>query len=36
VVAVSHDRDFVADAFERVVVLDAGRVIADGSAAALR
>ena len=36
VVAVSHDRDFIADAFERVVVLDAGRVIADGSAAALR
>jgi energy-coupling factor transport system ATP-binding protein len=36
VVAVSHDRSFIADAFERVVVLDAGRVIADGSAAALR
>lgn len=36
VVAVSHDRGFIADAFERVVVLDAGRVIADGSAAALR
>jgi energy-coupling factor transporter ATP-binding protein EcfA2 len=36
VVAISHDRGFIADAFERVVVLDAGRVIADGSAAALR
>ena len=36
VVAVSHDRAFIADAFERVVVLDAGRVIADGSTAALR
>jgi energy-coupling factor transport system ATP-binding protein len=36
VVAVSHDRNFIADAFERVVVLDAGRVIADGSSAALR
>ena len=36
VIAVSHDRGFIADAFERVVVLDAGRVIADGSAAALR
>jgi energy-coupling factor transport system ATP-binding protein len=36
VVAVSHDRDFIADAFERVIVLDAGRVIADGSAAVLR
>jgi energy-coupling factor transport system ATP-binding protein len=36
VVAVSHDRDFIADAFERVVVLDAGRVIADGAAAVLR
>ena len=36
VVAVSHDRDFIADAFQRVVVLDAGRVVADGSTAALR
>jgi energy-coupling factor transport system ATP-binding protein len=36
VVAISHDRDFIADAFERVVVLDAGRVIADGAAAVLR
>jgi energy-coupling factor transport system ATP-binding protein len=36
VVAVSHDREFIADAFERVVVLDAGRVIADGSTAVLR
>jgi len=36
VVAISHDRGFIADAFERVVVLDAGRVLADGSAAALR
>ena len=36
VVAISHDRKFIAEAFERVVVLDAGRVIADGSAAVLR
>jgi energy-coupling factor transporter ATP-binding protein EcfA2 len=36
VVAVSHDRGFIAGAFERVVVLDAGRIVADGSAAALR
>jgi energy-coupling factor transport system ATP-binding protein len=36
VVAVTHDRDFIAEAFERVVVLDAGRIVADGSAAALR
>ena len=36
VVAISHDGAFIADSFERVVVLDAGRVIADGSAAALR
>lgn len=35
-VAISHDRGFIADAFERVVVLDEGRVIADGSTAALR
>ena len=36
VVAVSHDRTFIADAFQRVVVLEEGRVIADGSAAILR
>jgi energy-coupling factor transport system ATP-binding protein len=36
VVTLSHDRGFIADAFERIVVLDAGRVIADGSADALR
>ena len=36
VVAVSHDRGFIADAFERVVVLDAGRTVADGSATVLR
>lgn len=36
VVAISHDRAFIADAFERVVVLDAGRIVADGSSAALR
>ena len=36
VVAVSHDRSFIADAFERVVVLDAGRVVASGSAKVLR
>jgi energy-coupling factor transport system ATP-binding protein len=30
IIAVSHDMDFVADAFERVVVLRAGRVILDG------
>ena len=36
VVTVSHDRTFIADAFDRVVVLDEGRVIADGSTAALR
>lgn len=36
VVTISHDRSFIADAFERVVVLDAGQVIADGSAATLR
>ena len=36
VVTISHDRSFIADAFERVIVLDAGRVIADGSTAVLR
>jgi energy-coupling factor transport system ATP-binding protein len=36
VVAVSHDRAFIADAFARVVVLEAGRIVADGSAAVLR
>ena len=30
VVAVSHDARFMAESFERVVVLEAGRVIADG------
>jgi energy-coupling factor transporter ATP-binding protein EcfA2 len=35
VVAVSHDRPFVTESFERVVVLDAGRVVADGSPAEL-
>lgn len=30
VVAISHDARFVADAFERVVRLEAGRVVADG------
>jgi energy-coupling factor transporter ATP-binding protein EcfA2 len=30
VVAITHDRRFIADSFPRVVVLDAGRVIADG------
>jgi energy-coupling factor transporter ATP-binding protein EcfA2 len=33
VVAISHDARFVADAFERVIRLDNGRVIDDGSAA---
>jgi energy-coupling factor transport system ATP-binding protein len=36
VVAISHDRSFIADVLDRVVVLDAGRVVADGSSAALR
>jgi energy-coupling factor transporter ATP-binding protein EcfA2 len=36
VVAVTHDRRFIATAFERVIVMDAGRVVADGSADALR
>ena len=36
VVTISHDRDFIAESFDRVVVMDAGRVVADGSAAALR
>ena len=31
VVAISHDMQFVAEAFERVVVMRAGRVILDGS-----
>jgi energy-coupling factor transport system ATP-binding protein len=30
VIAISHDMGFVAEAFERVVVLRAGRVVADG------
>ncbi|HEX2194719.1 MAG TPA: ATP-binding cassette domain-containing protein [Candidatus Limnocylindria bacterium] len=30
VIAISHDMEFVADAFERVVVMRAGRVIDDG------
>jgi energy-coupling factor transport system ATP-binding protein len=34
VVAVSHDARFVASSFERVVRLDAGRVVADGPASA--
>jgi energy-coupling factor transport system ATP-binding protein len=33
VIAISHDMEFVAQAFERVVVLRAGRVILDGSPA---
>jgi energy-coupling factor transport system ATP-binding protein len=32
VVAISHDARFIADAFERVVHLEAGRVVADGPA----
>ena len=35
VVAISHDRRFITESFERVVVLDAGRVVADGSPAEL-
>jgi energy-coupling factor transport system ATP-binding protein len=35
VIAVSHDMDFVAGAFDRVVVLRAGRVILDGPPAAV-
>jgi len=31
VVAISHDMRFVADSFERIVLLDAGRVILDGA-----
>jgi energy-coupling factor transporter ATP-binding protein EcfA2 len=31
VVAITHDRRFVEDSFARVVVLEAGRVIADGA-----
>ncbi len=33
VIAISHDMRFVAETFERVVLLDAGRVIIDGSPA---
>jgi energy-coupling factor transport system ATP-binding protein len=36
VVAISHDARFVADAFERVIRLDRGRVIEDGPAASGR
>ena len=35
VVAISHDRRFITESFERVVVLEAGRVVADGSPANL-
>jgi energy-coupling factor transport system ATP-binding protein len=35
VVVVSHDRRFITESFERVVVLEAGRVVADGSPAAV-
>jgi ABC-2 type transport system ATP-binding protein len=35
VVAISHDRRFITESFERVVVLDAGRVVADGTPAEL-
>jgi energy-coupling factor transport system ATP-binding protein len=35
VVTISHDRRFIAESFERVVVLAAGRVVADGSPAEL-
>ena len=35
VVAISHDMRFVADAFERVVVMRAGRVLLDGTPAAV-
>jgi energy-coupling factor transport system ATP-binding protein len=34
-VAISHDMRFVAEAFDRIVVLRAGRVIADGTPAAV-
>src|SRR5690606_37070433 len=33
VIAISHDMEFVASVFERIVVLEAGRVVADGSPA---
>ena len=33
IIAISHDMRFVAEAFERVVVLQAGRVVLDGSPA---
>jgi energy-coupling factor transport system ATP-binding protein len=35
VIAISHDMEFVAESFERVVVLRDGRVIADGTPAAI-
>lgn len=35
VIAISHDMDFVASAFERVVVMRAGRVILDGTPASV-
>ena len=35
VVAISHDMRFVAETFERVVVMRAGRVILDGSPASV-
>jgi energy-coupling factor transport system ATP-binding protein len=35
VIAISHDMAFVADAFERVVVMRSGRIIADGTPAAV-
>ena len=35
VIAISHDMRFVAEAFERVIVLRAGRVILDGTPAAV-
>jgi energy-coupling factor transport system ATP-binding protein len=34
-VAISHDMRFVAEVFDRIVVLRAGRVIADGTPAAV-
>ena len=33
VVAISHDRRFMTESFDRIVVLDAGRVLADGTPA---
>jgi energy-coupling factor transport system ATP-binding protein len=35
VVAISHDVDFCADHFERVVVMAGGRLLADGPAGAV-